>query len=178
MGFGGACHGPLGFAAVIRRLLVAVLLCGTVTACKSTGQIAGLVAGGATGGATGNPAIGFAVGIAVDAGTTWAVRYYGRERQGAEQDAIAAVAGELPVGTKADWKINHTIPIGDEHGRLEVTREIDTKLAPCKELAFSVDEGDEKAPKRHWYITSICRSDQTWQWAAAEPAVPRWGYLQ
>jgi hypothetical protein len=178
MGFGGTGDRPLGFAAVKYRLLAVLLLCGSLIGCKSSGQIAGLIAGGATGGATGNPAIGFAVGVAVDAGTTWAVRYYGRERQGAEQDAIAEIAGELPVGTQADWRINHTIPIGDEHGRLEVTREIDTKLAPCKEIAFSVAGGDEKKPQQSWFITSVCRSDQTWKWAAAEPAVPRWGYLQ
>ncbi len=161
------------------RLWAALLLCGAVSGCKSVGQLSGLVAGGVAGGATGNPAIGFAVGVAVDTGATWAVRYYGRSRQGSEQDAIAQVAGELPVGTKADWKIEHFIPIGDQHGRLEVTRAIDTPLARCKEVAFSVDEGDEAAPKRYWYITQVCRSsEQTWKWAAAEPAVPRWGYLQ
>ena len=41
-------------------------------------------------------------------------------RQGAEQDAIAQAAGELPVGGEAEWKIEHTIPIGNEHGRLRV----------------------------------------------------------
>ena len=65
----------------------------------------------------------------------------GRTRQGAEQDAIADVAGELPVGTEAAWKIEHTIPIGDEHGQLRVIRAIDSPLTACKEIAFSVDAG-------------------------------------
>ncbi len=178
MGLGGTGYRALGILAVTHRVFAAVALCGLLMACSSSGRIAGLVAGGVTGGATGNPAIGFAVGVVTDAGATWAVRYYGRERQGAEQDAIAQVAGVLPVGTAADWKIEHTIPIGNEHGRLEVTRAIDTQLVPCKEVAFSVDEGDEKSPQQHWYITSVCRTEETWKWAAAEPAVPRWGYLQ
>src|SRR3954471_95338 len=168
----------MGLAAVMRRGCIRLLLLRALAGCKSVGQLSGLVVGGAAGGATGNPAIGFAVGVVTDAGATWAVRYYGRKRQGAEQDAIAQVAGELPVGTTADWKIEHLIPIGDEHGQLEVTRLIDTLLAPCKEIAFSVDEDDKKAPKRRWFMTQVCRSsEQTWKWAAAEPAVPRWGYL-
>jgi hypothetical protein len=30
------------------------------------------------------------------------------------------VAGEPPMGAAASWKIEHTIPIDDEHGRLRV----------------------------------------------------------
>jgi hypothetical protein len=162
----------------MQRAAAALVLCGALAGCSSAGQISAVVVGGVAGTATANPAVGFAVGVVTDAGVNWAVRYYGRERQGAEQDAIAQIAGELPVGTSADWKIEHDIPIGNEHGRLEVTRTVDNPLAPCKEVAFSVDEGDEKTPKRSWYLTDVCRSDTEWKWAAAEPAVPRWGFLQ
>jgi hypothetical protein len=80
----------------------------------------------------------------------------------------------LPIGTEADWKIEHFIPIGNEHGRLQVVRDIDSPLAACKELAFSVDDGE----RHSWYTTDICKQAQQWKWAAAEPAVARWGFLQ
>jgi hypothetical protein len=133
-----------------------------------------VVTGGIAGASTGSPAVGFLVGVATDAGANYVVRYYGRVRQGAEQDAIAQVAGDLPIGTEADWKIEHFIPIGNEHGRLQVVRDIDSPLAACKELAFSVDDGK----RRSWYTTDICKQAQQWKWAAAEPAVARWGFLQ
>ena len=146
--------------------------------CNAAPQIAALVTGSAAGAATANPALGFAVGVATDAGANYAFRWFSRSRQGAEQDAIAEVAGDLPVGTKADWKIEHTIPIGDEHGQLRVVRAIDSPLATCKELAFSVDEGKGDKLERSWFTTSICKQADTWKWAAAEPAVERWGFLQ
>lgn len=178
MGVRRTGHRALGRFAVRRRLAGVLLACCALTGCKSVGQISALIVGGAAGGATGNPAVGFAVGVVTDAGVTWATRYYGRARQGAEQDAIAQIAGDLPVGTGADWKIEHFVPIGNEHGRVEVTREIGTPLAPCREVAFSVADDDDKAPRQRWFITSVCRTEAVWKWATAEPAVPRWGYLQ
>jgi len=155
------------------RLVLAALL--LLAGCKAAPEISGVVAGGVAGGATASPAIGFAVGVATDAAATAALQYVGRLRQGAEQDAIAQAAGDLPVGGATDWKIEHTIPVGNEHGQLRVTRLITSPLADCKEIAFSVDEGKGK---RNWYTTDICRSADRWTWAAAEPAVERWGYLQ
>jgi hypothetical protein len=154
--------------------MVTLLLAG----CKGAPQIAAVVAGGAAGGATANPAIGFAVGVATDAGANYVYRSFSKTRQGAEQDAIAQVAGDLPVGAEAAWKIEHTIPIGDEHGQLRVVRAIDSPLATCKELAFSVDEGKDEHLKRAWFTTAVCKQADTWKWAAAEPAVERWGFLQ
>lgn len=156
-------------------LLIGISL---LSGCKGAPEIAAVLAGGATGGATGSPAIGFAVGVATDAAANYVYRYYGRARQGAEQDAIAEVAGELPVGTDAAWKIEHTIPIGDEHGRLQVVRTIDSPLAACKEVAFSVDEGKGAKLQRSWFTTSVCKQANKWKWATAEPAVERWGFLQ
>lgn len=155
-------------------LLAALVL---LAGCNTTGQIAAVVAGGAAGGATANPAVGFAVGVAVAAGANYVVRYYGRSRQNAEQDAIAEVAGELPVGTEAAWKIEHTIPIGDEHGQLRVVRDVDSPLTACKEIVFSVDEGKGDKLKRAWYTSDVCKQAERWKWASAEPAVERWGYL-
>jgi hypothetical protein len=146
--------------------------------CKAVPEIAGVAAGGLTGVASANPAVGFAVGVATDAAATAGLNYIGRRWQGAEQDAIAAVAGDLQVGAEADWKIEHTIPIDNERGRLRVTRAIDSPLAACKQVVFSVDEGSRASGRRAWYVTDICRSAGGWKWAAAEPAVERWGLLQ
>ncbi len=175
MGFGGTGDGAVGRAAVkALPLLILILL----TACSSTPEIVAVLSGGVAGSATGNPAVGFAVGVAVDAGATYAIRYYGRSRQGAEQDAIAQVAGQLPIGTEAAWKIEHAIPISDEHGKLRVIRRIDSPLTVCKEIAFSVDEGRGAKLQRSWFTSDICKQAATWKWASAEPAVARWGFLQ
>jgi hypothetical protein len=169
---GGVAVNGLGAAPAL--LAASVLLAG----CNATVQVAAVVGGGAAGGLTGNPAVGFMVGVAIDAGANYVVRYYGRSRQGAEQDAIAEVAGVLPVGTEASWKIEHTIPIGNEHGQLRVVRAIDSPLAECKEIAFSVDEGKGEKLRRDWYVSNVCKQAERWKWASAEPAVERWGYLQ
>jgi uncharacterized protein YdbL (DUF1318 family) len=155
--------------------MVAVIF---LTGCKSASQITAAIAGGIAGGATGSPAIGFLVAVATDAGANHVVRYIDRTRQGAEQDAIAQVAGDLPIGTEAAWKIEHTIPIGNEHGRLRVVRAIDSPLAACKEIAFSVAEGQGAKATQSWFTTDVCKQSETWKWAAAEPAVERWGFLQ
>lgn len=181
VGVGGTGDRALGLAAMrsaatdrgVRRGLPLAIL-GLMAGCSSASQIAGAVTGGVVGVSTGNPALGFAVAVATDAGTSYTFRYVARVRQGAEQDAIAQVAGTLPIGTRAGWKIEHSIPIGDEHGQLQVIRAIDSPLAACREVAFSVEEDKTRA----WFITSICKQAETWKWAAAEPAVERWGFLQ
>jgi hypothetical protein len=167
-------NGTLGRIAVKPVLLLVLLLGG----CKAIPQIAGVVSGGTVGAATGSPALGFAVGVATDAAGHAVVRWYGRSRQHSEQNAIADAAGPLGPGDSADWRIDHTIPIGNEHGTLNVVRLIDSPLAQCKEIAFSVDEGKPPKLQQTWYTTTICRHDQGWRWAAAEPAVERWGFLQ
>jgi hypothetical protein len=177
VGLGRTGDRALGIVAMTLRAgwtVLALLLAG----CKGAPDIAAVIAGGAAGGASASPAVGFAVGVATDAAANYVFRYYARTRQGAEQDAIAEVAGELPVGTEAAWKIEHTIPIGDEHGQLQIVRTIDSPLAICKEVAFSVDEGKAETLKRAWFTTSICKQAEKWKWATAEPAVERWGFLQ
>jgi hypothetical protein len=161
-----------------RAAVLPLLLLPCLAGCTSLPPITAVITGGAAGAASGNPAVGFAVGVATDAAANYGVRWYGRSRQNATQDAIAGVAGPLPVGTTADWRIDHFIPLGNEHGTLQVVRLIANPLADCKEVVFSVDSGH--APKLHqdWYDASVCRQAERWKWASAEPAVPRWGYLQ
>jgi hypothetical protein len=178
MGLGRTGDGTVGFVAVIMLRAVPLFTVVLLAGCKAAPQIAAAVTGGAAGAATGSPALGFAVGVATDAGAHYAFRYISRTRQGAEQDAIAQVAGEMPVGSEAVWKIEHTIPIGNEHGRLRVVRVIDSPLAVCKEIAFSVEEGEGDKVQRALFTTDICKQEETWKWASAEPAVERWGFLQ
>ncbi len=161
------------------RRLAAPLLLGVAAAlggCNTAATLTGLAAGGAAGGATANPAIGYAVAVGTNAAADYAFKYFARVRQRAEQNAIADAAGALPPGRTASWRIEHTIPIGDEHGDVQVVRLIDTPLASCREIVFSVQDGAKRPP--HWYDSSICRQTARWKWAAAEPAVERWGYLQ
>ena len=154
----------------------ALLLTLTLGGCNTVSELAGFATGGAAGAATANPAVGFVVGVGVQAASDYALQYYARTRQRAEQDVIAAAAGGLADGQEADWRIRHTIPIGDEGGRVLVARAIDTSLATCREIVFSIHD-DPPAPEA-WFTTTICRNGANWKWAQAEPAVERWGFLQ
>ncbi len=154
-------------------LLVSTLL---LAGCQVASQATGLVAGAVSGGATANPAVGFAVGVGVTAGTDYAIRTITRTWHQGEQDAIAQAASTVPVGQTGPWRVKHSLPIGNEHGDLQVVHRIDTPLAACEEIAFSVVEDSKKPPP--WYTATVCRQAKGWKWASAEPAVPRWGYLQ
>jgi hypothetical protein len=155
-------------------IAAAALLCG----CRDLGTIAGIASGSASAAATGNPGIGVAVGIGVSAAGNFLVHYNSRVRAGAEQDVIAATAGDLPVGGTAQWAIHHTIPIGNEHGELRVADVITTPIATCKEVVFTVMSGAGADAPREWYWTNVCRDPKGWKWATAEPAAQRWGSLQ
>ena len=84
----------LGAMRKARLALAAMLL---LSGCKSVPSVAGAASGAATGAVTGNPGVAIAVGVAVQAVLDEVVKRWGRIRQGAEQDAIAATAGALPV---------------------------------------------------------------------------------
>lgn len=171
MGVRRAGDGALGLASV-RLALAGLLMLG---GCSVVPQVTGLVAGAASGGATANPAIGFGVGVATVAATDYAMKHVTKSWHTGEQDAIAATAGNVAPGGKAPWRVVHSLPFGNEHGDLEVVRQIDNPLAPCKQVVFSVADKDA-APA--WYSVDICQQNQGWKWASAEPAVERWGYLQ
>ncbi|MDT7950125.1 MAG: hypothetical protein RQ966_01335 [Acetobacteraceae bacterium] len=153
----------------------ALLLAGlSLAGCHAIPDIAGVVAGAGTGSATANPAVGLAVGIAVRSGVRELTNYIDRRRAAGEQDAIAETAGNAPLGQARPWEIRHTIPIGNEHGNLEAVREFRTPLATCREIVFTVVDGDD----RDVLETKLCKQPDGWRWASAEPAVSRWGFLQ
>jgi hypothetical protein len=158
------------------RALLPILSLGLAAlgGCRFAGELIAAGAGGASGAATANPAVGIVVGIAVNSGIDASIDYFTRKRQQAEQDAIAGEVATMTVGERRPWKIRHDIPIGNEHGEVEVTRMINTPLTLCKELVFSVDDGEQ----RDWYATEACRQGERWKWALAEPTTERWGSLQ
>lgn len=160
-----------------RSVCVAAAACASIAGCASVGDITGAVAGLASGAATANPAVGISVGVAVRAGTNEAIRTVSRNRQRNEQDAIAAAAAVLAAGESAAWAVDQRVT-GDAHGEVQVLRVIETPLALCKELLFSVAAGDEEAGPPAWFTTTACRQGERWKWAAAEPAVERWFNLQ
>jgi hypothetical protein len=180
LGIGGARDAALGGPAMRWACPVATIaVAGLLGGCSSLGGFAGAVAGAATGTATTNPAIGIGVGIAVKTATDAGLRKVFRDMQADEQDRIAAIAGSMRVGEYRTWDIHYRIPFNDERGEIRVIGAIDNALATCKEVMFSVAGGPKKAPTSQWFITQTCRqSDGEWRWAAAEPAVARWGSLQ
>ncbi len=157
----------------------AALLAATLAGCDSIGGFAGAVAGVATGTFTSNPAVGLAVGVSVKATTDATMHRVFRNMQADEQDRIAEIAGGLELGESRPWQVHHLFSYGDEAGELRVVDRIDNALASCKQVLFSVTGGKKDAPTRDWFITQEClQSDGRWRWAAAEPAIARWGTLQ
>lgn len=156
------------------RALALLAAAAGLAGCQAAGGIAGGIAGVTTGAVTANPAVGYAVAAGVEAATDAAVKYVSRNMQRGEQDAISQTAGTLPLGVAADWKIEHALPFGygDAEGRVRPVREIPNPLTPCREVVVTV-----KGAPEH-FITSICKARDGWRWAAAEPAVARWGALQ
>ncbi len=182
MGAGRACDHALGHAAVRLRwravpaaLLATVLLVG----CQSVGAISGAAVGASTGAVTVNPIVGYVTAITVAAGIEELQHYIARVRQGAEQDVIVNAVGTMQPGETRQWKIVHDIPMfDDEHGEMRVVRSIDTPLAQCKEVLFTVDQGRAPHLRRTPFVTGACRDSNGWKWAEAEPATERWGYFQ
>lgn len=103
------------------------------------------------------------------------MNYFARKRQQAEQDAIAGEVATMQEGDQRPWKIEHDIPIGNEHGTVQVVRAFATPLTLCKEFVFSVEHDDGT---RQLYATQACDDGDRWKWALAEPAVERWDTLQ
>ena len=166
----------------MRALALGSLCVGAATlvgGCSSIGAASGAAAGAATGFVTANPAVGIGVGIAVQAATDVAVNDFMRNMHADQQNLIAATAGALPVGGTHAWTVKHKLPIENGHGEVRVTRAFASSLALCKEFVFSVQDGDGPDAPARWYTASACHDDAGgWKWAAAEPAVERWGTLQ
>jgi hypothetical protein len=160
---------------VVRLGLVLLLL---LDGCRFAGELVAAGAGGAAAGATANPLVGIAVGVGVNAGIDATFAYASRKWQQAEQDAIAGDAAAMQPGERRPWKVEHIIPVGNEHGEVEVVRAIANPLTTCKELVFSVESGSGPSMRRDWYTTDACQDGARWKWSLAEPAVERWGTLQ
>jgi hypothetical protein len=141
------------------------------------GGFAGAAAALATGAATANPIIGVSVGIAVKAAADEGLDYVAKRKQREEHDAIVAMVHDMKPGERGHWVRSHLVGSGVERGEVRVVRVIDTPLAMCKELLFSVERDGDK-PRADWFTTTACRNGDVWRWAAAEPAVERWGNLQ
>ncbi len=162
-----------------RARLAAALLAIGLAGCDSIGGFTGAVAGIATGTFSSNPAVGVAVGVSVKAATDAEMHRVFRNMQSDEQERIAEIAGNLALGERRSWNVHHLFSFGDESGEVQVLGRIDNALASCREVLFSVMTKERDAPVRKWFVTQTCQqSDGRWQWAAAEPAVQRWGTLQ
>lgn len=150
-----------------------------IAGCGLVGPVSGAVAGSATAAVTANPFVGYATAVGVNAGIDEVQKYIARVRDNAEQDAIIASIAAMQPGDVRDWRIVHEIPMfDDEHGTVQVTRVIDTALARCKEVLFTVETGEGGHVKETSFITTACQDGSDWRWAEAEPAASRWGYFQ
>jgi hypothetical protein len=173
-------------AVALVTLLIGALACSTLSGCNSLygeGAVAGAgVAGAAIASSvTRNAAVATGIGLGAVAAAKAGVQYSERVMHTYTQDRIAGAAGPLAVGAVATWAAVHSVPIEpDEKGRVTVSRTISTGTLDCKEIVFSVDTDATKDQPADsgFYVASICRDGQTWKWASAEPATPRWGALQ
>ena len=145
--------------------------------CSSVGGFAGAAAAFATSVATANPVVGISVGIGVKAAADQGLQYVAKRNQRNEHEAIVAALTDMKAGDSGRWERAHRFGSGVDRGEVRVVRTIETPLATCKELLFSV-ERDGAKPRTDWFTTTACRNGEVWQWAAAEPAVERWGNLQ
>jgi hypothetical protein len=160
-----------------RRAAAVLVVALPLAGCEAAGGIVGGVSGITAGIATGNAAVGYAVGVGIRAAVTATLQYVSRRIARGEQDSISATAGAIPLGTVADWKVEHALPFdyGDAQGTVQVVRLINTPLAECREVAITVGE---KVEERITIVATTCLQDGKWKWASAEPAVERWGVLQ
>ena len=170
--------------ASLAGLLAAAGLALCTTGCSSLLSEGSATAAGVAGTAvaasvTKNAAVAAGIGLGVLAGAQSGVRAIERNYHGHQQDLIAQVAGELPVGQVAPWRSAHAIELEpDEAGRVTVSRVISATDLACKEIVFSVDRVEDKQPLSAFYVATICKDSAKWRWATAEPATARWGNLQ
>jgi hypothetical protein len=153
--------------------LAAVLLGG----CSSFSHLVGAATGTVAAAGSGNPAVGIAIGVGTRAVVDWGVRRVSRRWHRTEQEAVAEAAGAAELGEVRPWQVRHSLPLGNKGGEVRVLRTIETPLASCREIAFSVESGSGAELARDWFVTSLCRDAGGWRWAAAEPATERWGSL-
>ncbi len=162
---------------LLAPLTVIAALLGGCTSVLTEGTAAGAGAAGAAiaHGVTNNAGVTTGIGLGVQAAARAGLQYAERHIHETEQNDIAAIAGALPVGAVAPWRVVHDIPIeSNEHGQVAVSRALNGSGFLCKEIVFSVEHGEA----REFYTAMVCRDGATWKWATAEPATERWGSLQ
>lgn len=166
-------RGGMSRLACVSASLAAAL---AIAGCSAIGGLAGGVAGIASGAATANPAVGVAIGIGVNAVVDESIKTVLRRWSHEEQTVIAEAVDAMAVGERRRWAVSHPLPYSDTSGTVTVTRAFDTPLAPCKEALFSAagERGGDAPP----FVTTVCRAENGWNWALAEPATARWGALQ
>ena len=148
--------------------------CGSLLV-EGASDAAGVASAGAAASVTKSAAVAAAIGLGAQSVALEGAHYLERRVHRAEQDAIATAAGPLVPGAVGQWSIKHSLPLeDDEKGQLVVSRMIGSGTFLCKEIVFSVDT----KKRRDFYVATVCRAGDTWQWASAEPAVARWGGLQ
>lgn len=153
---------------------------------EGTGVTAGMGGAALASTLTNNAAVATGIGVGVQAVAQAGLQMAQRNAHQAAQNHIAQIAGGLKVGEVARWKMTHKIPLeADEQGEVTVSRTIgkdagnpNGKGLDCREIVFSVEMTDISEFPRAFYVATICRNGQTWQWASAEPATGRWGALQ
>ncbi len=159
-------------------LLLCLASCSSVLT-EGTSVGAGVAAAGLASAVTKNGTVTAAIGIGVQSAASSGLHYVERRVHRVEQQAIASLAGGLPVGAVGHWAVSHDIPIeADEHGQVSVSRDFGIGAMQCREIVFSVDQTVKDGVQQAFYVTDICRDGDTWQWASAEPATARWGVLQ
>ena len=167
---------PGAVAAALLLLSTAAPLAG----CSSSlGGIVGAVTGTAAAVGSGNPAVGAAVGVGTRAVADYGIRYVSRRWHRTEQDALAATVGAKGVGEARPWEVRHGLPFGDNRGEVRVLRAVETPLAECREVLFSVASRERPAAARRRFVAGGCRhAAGRWTWAGAEQATERGGRLQ
>ena len=146
---------------------------------ESTADAAGVAGAGVAGAVTKNATLGAAIGLGVATAANAGLLYVERRVHTLEQNDIAAAAGPLPPGGIATWRYTKGRPIEpSQHGEVTVSRAFGGADFACKDIVFSVDQGDGADRIRQFFTATICRDGQVWRWATAEPATARWGSLQ
>jgi hypothetical protein len=115
------------------------------------GGAAGAVAGRTAAVGSGNPAVGILVGVGTRAAADEDVRRVYRRWHRTEQDALAAAVGGMAVGEVQPWEVRHDLPIGNKRGEVRVVRAVETPLAVCREVLFSVDSGEGPHASQRWF---------------------------
>lgn len=154
----------------IALVLLATSVLSGCTSSSISGTV-GAVSGISSSAITANPAVGYAIGITMQAATDATIKYIFREWSNEQQTLMANLAGDLVIGQIQDWEIKRTLPIANERGQIQVIRDIDNALVHCREVLFTVINKEEESLP---YLAAICKQQESWKWASAEPAVQRW----